>query len=67
MIYCVVPPELGEEVFKRLEARYRDNPNVTVIWERRQSERRKDRGGGEKRELRDRRRRRMPGEESGVS
>jgi hypothetical protein len=67
MIYCVVPPELGEEVFKRLEARYRDNPNVTVIWERRQSERRKDSSGGEKRELRDRRRRRLAGEGTDVS
>ncbi len=63
MIYCVVPRELGDEVFARLEARYKDNPNVTVIWERRHHERRQgDSGGGQKRELRDRRRRRMPGE-----
>jgi hypothetical protein len=63
MIYCVVPHELGDEVFARLEDRYRDNPNVTVIWDRRHGERRTDHGGGEKRELRDRRRRRLPGEE----
>jgi hypothetical protein len=62
MIYCVVPHELGEEVFARLEARYRDNPSITVIWDRRQRERRTDRGGGKRRELRDRRRRRLPGE-----
>jgi hypothetical protein len=62
MIYCVVPHELGDEVFARLEARYRDNPNVTVIWDRRHAERRTDHSGGEKRELRDRRRRRLPGE-----
>lgn len=63
MIYCVVPPEMGEEVFRRLEARYRDNPNVTVIWERRKSERRTGSSGhGDQRQLRDRRRRRLPGD-----
>ncbi len=62
MIYCVVPQELGEEVFRRLEARYRDNPHVTVIWDRRKTERRKDHGGGDQRQLRDRRRRRLPGD-----
>jgi len=62
VIYCVVPQELGEEVFRRLEARYRDNPSVTVIWERRGAERRRDHGGGDQRQLRDRRRRRLPGD-----
>ncbi len=60
MIYCVVPPELGEDVFRRLEDHYRDNPNVKVMWERRRSERRRSSqgAGGGKREVRDRRRRR---------
>jgi hypothetical protein len=61
MIYFVVPPELGEDVFQRLVERYQDNPNVQVIRERRQGERRTDRSGGGGRELRDRRRRRPPG------
>ena len=61
MIYFVVPPELGDDVFQRLEERYRDNPNVSVIRERRQAERRTDGAGGGDRKLRDRRRRRLPG------
>jgi hypothetical protein len=63
MIYCVVPPELGEDAYRRLVERYKDNPNVTVIWERRSHERRAPGShGGGARELRDRRRRRMPGD-----
>ncbi len=63
MIYCVVPPELGEDAYQRLVERYKDNPNVTVIWERRKSERRKPGSApGGARELRDRRRRRLPGD-----
>lgn len=61
MIYFVVPPELGEDVFRRLEERYTDNPNVTVIRDRRKGERRREASGGGQRELRDRRRRRDPG------
>lgn len=40
MIYCVVPPELGEDTFNRLVEHYKDNPNVKVILERRRAERR---------------------------
>ncbi len=61
MIYSVVPPELGEEVYARLVERYKDNPNITVIMDRRKADRRKDRSGGGGRETRDRRRRRLPG------
>ncbi len=61
MIYSVVPPELGEEVWARLVERYKDNPNITVIMDRRKGERRTDRSGGAGREIRDRRRRRLPG------
>lgn len=61
MIYCVVPPEFGEDVFNRLVEHYQDNPNVKVIMDRRRGERRSDRSGGGAREQRDRRRRRAPG------
>jgi hypothetical protein len=61
VIYCVVPPELGEDAFRRLVEHYRDNPNVKVILDRRHGERRTDRKGGGERSTRDRRRRRAPG------
>ncbi|MGB0095077.1 MAG: hypothetical protein WBP81_21395 [Solirubrobacteraceae bacterium] len=63
MIYCVVPEGLAEELFDKLTNYYADDPNVTVIVDRRKSSRR-DRGssGGGKRELRDRRRPRVTGE-----
>jgi hypothetical protein len=61
VIYCVVPPELGEDAFERLVEHYRGNPNVKVILDRRQGERRGDHSGGGHREERDRRRRRLPG------
>jgi hypothetical protein len=65
MIYCVVPEALADELFDKLTAYYADDPNVEVIVDRRKSERRK-RGEpppeGSKRELRDRRRRTVPGE-----
>ena len=65
MIYCVVPEELAEEMLPKLEAYYADDPNVKVIVDRRSSERRRR---GEQapeesqREVRDRRRSRVPGE-----
>jgi hypothetical protein len=40
MIYCVVPEPLADELLPKLEAYYADDPNVTVIVDRRQSERR---------------------------
>ena len=63
MIYCVVPEALADELFDKLTAYYADDPNVTVIVDRRKSSRR-ERGpsGGGNRELRDRRRARVPGE-----
>ncbi len=63
MIYCVVPEALADELFDKLIRYYADDPNVTVIIDRRRFSRR-DRGsaGGGKRELRDRRRPRVPGE-----
>ena len=35
MIFCVVPPELADELFDRLVDYYKDNPNVQVIVDRR--------------------------------
>jgi hypothetical protein len=65
MIYCVVPPALADELFDKLTEHYAGDPNVTVIIDQRRSERR-DRGAdapeGTRRELRDRRRRRVPGD-----
>lgn len=58
MIYCVVPAALADELYDKLVAYYADDPNVTVIVDRRKGERRArgDNGGG-KRQLRDRRQR----------
>jgi hypothetical protein len=63
MIYCVVPEPLADELLDRLTAYYANDPNVTVIVDRRKSSRR-ERGStaGGNRELRDRRRPRVPGE-----
>ena len=64
MIYCVIPPELEAELFAKMVDYYKDNPNVTVIVDRRAgSDRRrgKDPPEGEQRETRDRRRGRIPG------
>ncbi len=65
MIYCVIPPELEDELFDKMVEYYKDNPNVTVIVDRRQGEdRRRGQPAGEfkeKRLTRDRRRQRIPG------
>ena len=63
MIYCVVPEALADELFEKLKRYYADDPNVTVIVDRRRSERR-ERGAapGGQRQVRDRRRPRVPGE-----
>jgi len=62
MIYCVIPRELEDELYDKMVEYYKDNPNVTVIVDRREGQdRRTGRGGGGKREIRDRRRPRIPG------
>jgi hypothetical protein len=64
VIYSVIPEELAPELYDRLVEYYKDDPNVKVIIDRRKSERRA-RGSSdssEQRELRDRRRPRVPGE-----
>jgi hypothetical protein len=65
MIYCVIPPELKDELYDRLVDYYKDNPNVEVIVDRRSGP---DRRLGtpspemkERRQTRDRRRGRIPG------
>ena len=63
MIYCVVPEPLADELFDKLTAYYADDPHVTVIVDRRKASRREPgSSGGGNRELRDRRRARVPGE-----
>ncbi len=63
MIYCVVPEALADELFEKLNTYYAEDSNVTVIVDRRKSERR-ERGAppGGLRQMRDRRRSRVPGE-----
>ena len=65
MIYCVIPPELEAELFEKMVEYYRDNPNVTVIVDRREGPDRRsgqeDASFKERRETRDRRRARVPG------
>jgi hypothetical protein len=65
MIYCVIPRELADELYDKMVEYYKDNPNVTVIVDRREGP---DRRAGqdaaefeEQRETRDRRRARIPG------
>jgi hypothetical protein len=63
MIYCVIPPELEGELYEKMVEYYKDNPNVTVIVDRRSG---RDRRSGQapaggQRQTRDRRRPRIPG------
>lgn len=63
MIYCVIPPELEGELFAKLQAYYGDNPDVTVIVDRRRRSglREVPAATAEAREVRERRRQRIPG------
>ena len=62
MIYCVIPRDLEADLYEKMVEYYKDNPNVSVIIDRREhSERRTRREGGGQREVRDRRRARIPG------
>ena len=65
MIYCVVPEALEAELFDKLTTYYAEDANVTVIVDRRKSERRgpiEDAATAEQRLKRDRRRARVAGE-----
>lgn len=63
MIYCVIPPELEGELFAKLQTYYGDNPDVTVIVDRRRRAglREVPAATAEGREVRERRRQRIPG------
>ena len=64
MIYCVIPQALAGELYDRMVEYYKDDPNVTVIIDRREGPDRRAGEGDkkdERRELRDRRHRRVPG------
>jgi hypothetical protein len=65
MIYCVIPPELKDELYDKLVEYYKDNSNVEVIVDRRTGpDRRRERASAEvmeQRKTRDRRRGRVPG------
>ena len=65
MIYCVVPEALADELFDKLTDYYADDPNVTVIVERRKGSRRGATAANpstDARVVRDRRRPRVVGE-----
>jgi hypothetical protein len=71
MIYCVVPRPLADELYPKLVEHYSDDDNVTVIVDRRESDRRARyaRAGGspdaetlQRRVVRDRRRARVAGD-----
>jgi hypothetical protein len=66
VIYCVIPRELEDELYEKMVEYYKDNPNVTVIVDRREGpDRRSGQENAEefkdRRKTRDRRRARVPG------
>ncbi len=65
MIYCVVPRELESELYAKMVEYYKDNPNVTVILDRRTGPDRRrgkaDEAFENQRQTRDRRRARITG------
>jgi hypothetical protein len=62
MIYCVIPPELADQLYDKMVDYYKDNPNVEVIIDRREGpHRRNGKEYGGQRTVRDRRRARLPG------
>ena len=63
VIYCVVPPELEAELYTRLVEYYEGNPDVTVIVDRRRARGQREAPAStqEGRDVRDRRRARIPG------
>ena len=64
MIYCVIPQALADELYDKMVAYYEDDPNVTVIIDRREGPDRRKAAGNlsdERRVIRDRRKRRATG------
>ncbi|HEX5309852.1 MAG TPA: hypothetical protein VFW38_12320 [Solirubrobacteraceae bacterium] len=67
MIYCVVPKPMADELYPKLVKHYENDENVTVVIDRRESDRRAHGGGPsaadlKRRVIRDRRRARVPGD-----
>jgi hypothetical protein len=68
MIYCVIPKPLEDELYSKLVEHYKDDENVTVIVDRRESDRRARQGQPldpetrQQRVVRDHRRARVPGD-----
>jgi hypothetical protein len=67
MIYCVVPKPLADELYPKLVKHYENDDNVTVIIDRRESDRRArgsqaSEADKQRRVIRDRRRARVPGD-----
>lgn len=67
MIYCVVPRPLADELYPKLVKHYENDDNVTVIVDRRESDRRArgsqaSKADVQRRVIRDRRRARVPGD-----
>ncbi|HEY5159454.1 MAG TPA: hypothetical protein VII83_00130 [Gaiellaceae bacterium] len=60
MIYCVIPPELVDDLFDRMVEYYKDNPNVEVIVDRRVGSE-ANTTQGEAKEAQQKRRARIPG------
>jgi hypothetical protein len=60
MIYCVIPPELVDELYDKMVEYYKDNPNVEVIVDRRGGEKTAAEKAEEKKHAK-RRRARIPG------
>jgi hypothetical protein len=65
MIYCVIPQALADELYDKMVAYYKDDPNVTVIIDRREGPDRRaaegNAGHDQRRVIRDRRQRRATG------
>ena len=62
MIYCVIPRELADDLYDKMVDYYKDNPNVSVIVDRREGpDRRQGKRPAAERVIRDRRRSRIPG------
>ena len=64
MIYSVIPEELAPELYDRLVEYYKDDPNVKVIIDRREGPDRRSgeqSGPDDRRQIRDRRQRRVTG------
>ena len=62
VIFCVIPRELEADLYEKMVEYYKDNPNVTVIVDRREGpDRRSGKEYGGNRIIRDRRRQRATG------